>query len=240
MIKSPIVRRTALVTGATRGIGRSICAQLAADGFDVIGTGRGDIAQDAAYDHHLSVDFTNEASFDAFIRSVREIPISVLVNNAGINRISPFESITDDDFDSVQLVNVRRPFQLCRAVLPRMKEAGWGRIVNISSIFGKISRAQRASYSTSKFGLDGMTVALAAEVGKYNVLANCVAPGFVDTELTRRVLGDAGIAELVGQVPIGRLAQPEEIAFLVSWLVSDKNSYVTGQNIAIDGGFTRV
>jgi len=121
-----------------------------------------------------------------------------------------------------------------------MKERQWGRIVTISSIWGKISRAQRASYSTSKFAVDGMTAALAAEVASYNILANCVAPGFIDTELTRQVLGEAGIKSLVESVPCRRLGKPEEIGAFIAWLVGPENTYMSGQNIAIDGGFTRV
>jgi 3-oxoacyl-[acyl-carrier protein] reductase len=129
---------------------------------------------------------------------------------------------------------------LCRAVLAGMRAKGWGRIVNISSIWGKISKEQRAPYSTSKFGIDGMTAALAAEVAGDGILANSVAPGFIDTELTQRVLGPSGIAELTAKVPVGRLGKPEEIAAFVAWLSGPENSYISGQNIAIDGGFTRV
>ena len=116
----------------------------------------------------------------------------------------------------------------------------WGRIVNISSIWGKISIAQRASYSTSKFALDGLTLALAAEHTENGILANCIAPGFFDTELTRRVLGAAGIKDLTSRVPAKRLGSVDEIARLVTWLSSEENSFISGQNIAIDGGFTRV
>jgi 3-oxoacyl-[acyl-carrier protein] reductase len=121
-----------------------------------------------------------------------------------------------------------------------MQKQRWGRIVNISSIFGKVSREQRAAYSASKFGLDGMTVSLATEVAPCGILANCVAPGFIDTELTRSVLSSDQINAFKEQVPMKRLGTPEEVASLVSWLVSPDNSYLTGQNISIDGGFSRV
>jgi NAD(P)-dependent dehydrogenase (short-subunit alcohol dehydrogenase family) len=129
---------------------------------------------------------------------------------------------------------------LCRAVVGGMRQRGFGRIVNITSIFSIVSKERRASYSASKFGLDGMTAALAAEVAADGVLANCVSPGFVDTELTRRILGDDGMRELAARVPMRRFAQPHEIAALVAWLVGPDNSYVSGQNMVIDGGFTRV
>ena len=121
-----------------------------------------------------------------------------------------------------------------------MEKIKWGRIVNITSVFGAVSKEYRAAYSSSKFGLDGMTVSLAAELSRKGILANCVGPGIIDTDMTRDVLGDSGIAKLKNQTPIGRLGQVGEIASLVSWLVSNENTYMTGQNLMIDGGFTRV
>jgi 3-oxoacyl-[acyl-carrier protein] reductase len=120
-----------------------------------------------------------------------------------------------------------------------MKSKSWGRIVNISSVWGVISKEFRAAYSASKFALDGLTLALSHEHAADGILANCLAPGFIDTELTRRVLGEEEIARLVGAVPSRRLGQSEEIARLVVWLCSSENTYLTGQNIVIDGGFSR-
>ena len=114
------------------------------------------------------------------------------------------------------------------------------KIVNVTSVLGKIVKSGRGSYAASKFALDGMTAALSAEVAEFGILANCVAPGFIETDMTRSVLGEDGMRELARQVPAQRLGQPEEIAALVAWLVGPDNSYVSGQNIAIDGGFTRV
>ena len=163
-----------------------------------------------------------------------------MVNNAGINKIGEFTTIDIDDFVRILKVNLRTPFQLCQAVIPYMKKKGWGRIVNMTSIFGNITKEYRAPYSTSKFGLDGMTAALAAEVAEMGILANSIGPGFIDTELTRNVLGKKGIEELRDRIPIKRLGQANEIASLVSWLVSDENTYMSGQNLMIDGGFSRV
>ena len=134
--------------------------------------------------------------------------------------------IQPEDFLAIHQVNVFAPFMLCQAALPSMKRKGRGRIVNISSIWGKISKAYRASYSTSKFAIDGLTLALAAEHAADGVIANSIAPGFIDTELTRTVLGESGIRTLVSSVPVGRLGQAEEIARLVLWLTSDENTYV--------------
>ena len=129
---------------------------------------------------------------------------------------------------------------LCQAVIVGMEQKGWGRIVNISSIWGKMSKAGRAAYSASKFGLDGLTVSLSAEYSSRGIMANCVAPGFIDTSLTRRTLKPDEIIDLVARVPAARLGSVEEISKLVLWLSSEENTFTTGQNIAIDGGFTRV
>jgi 3-oxoacyl-[acyl-carrier protein] reductase len=234
------MQRLALVTGATRGIGRAIAERLLKDGHRVIGTGTRPDGQAPEGCLYEAVDLSDPAGARAFADRVAGMGIDILVNNAGINRISPFAEIDPADFEAIQRINVTAPFLLCRAVVPHMKAKGWGRIVNISSIWGKIAKEFRGPYAASKFALDGMTVALAAEVAEFGILANCVAPGFIDTELTRRTLGEKGIAELVARVPARRLGRPEEIAAFVAWLAGPENSYISGQNIAIDGGFTRV
>jgi NAD(P)-dependent dehydrogenase (short-subunit alcohol dehydrogenase family) len=171
---------------------------------------------------------------------LEDLAPDILVNNAGINRNAPFAEIDPDDFAEIQRVNLIAPMLLCRAVTPGMRRNGWGRVVNICSIWSKVVRPGRASYAASKFGLDGLTAALAAEVAADGVLVNAVSPGFIDTELTRQTVPADQIAALAAEVPIGRLGRPEEIAALVAWLAGPDNTYVSGQNIAIDGGFTRV
>jgi 3-oxoacyl-[acyl-carrier protein] reductase len=235
----PLSGRRALVTGGTRGIGAAIAARLLADGAAVTVTGTSPDGAGPSGTTYVAVDFTDSVGTEAFAGALREEAPDILVNNAGINKIDPFASIDPADFDRIQLVNVRAPFLLARAVAPGMVERGWGRVVNIGSIFGTVSKELRASYSTSKFAVDGMAAAMSAELAADGVLVNTVSPGFVDTELTRRVLGDDGIAELTARVPIRRLAQPEEIAALVAWLAGPENTYLTGQNVVIDGGFTR-
>ena len=144
------------------------------------------------------------------------------------------------EFLNLHRVNTYSPFKICQSVLPNMKKKKWGRIINISSIWGKISKEHRASYSSSKFGLDGITASLAAEVAKDCILVNSVSPGFIETELTNKILGHSGIKKMSSLVPMKRLGKPEEIAKLVIWLSSSENTYVSGQNILIDGGFNRV
>jgi 3-oxoacyl-[acyl-carrier protein] reductase len=189
---------------------------------------------------YRAVDFLDSDATAEFAHGISREKIDILVNCAGINIVAPFADVSPDDFDRIHRVNLRAPLLLCRAVVPGMRTRQWGRIVNVTSIFGHVSRDGRASYSASKFGLDGLTAALAAEVAASGILANCVAPGFVDTEMTRGVLGEAGMRAMEQRIPIGRLAQPDEIARLIRWLVSPENTYVSGQNILIDGGFTRV
>jgi len=230
----------AVVTGATRGIGYAIAERLLKDGLEVIVTGTKKNGKYPAGSSYYQVDFLDEDSTNKFINFLKKQQINILVNNAGINKISEFSSIDIEDFDRILRINLRAPFQICQAVIPYMEKIKWGRIVNLTSVFGNISKEYRAAYSSSKFGLDGMTVALAAEVSEKGILANSVGPGIIDTDMTRDVLGDSGIAKLKGQIPMKRLGQVSEIASLVSWLVSNENTYMTGQNLMIDGGFTRV
>jgi NAD(P)-dependent dehydrogenase (short-subunit alcohol dehydrogenase family) len=236
----PLSGRKALVTGGTRGIGKAIALRLAADGAQVTVTGTkadGVAPGGCAYG---AVDFSDLGATKAFAALVAGRGFDILVNNAGINKIAPFAEIDPADFLAIQQVNVTAPMLLMRAVAPGMRTRGWGRIVNMGSIWGLISKGQRGSYSASKFALSGLTAALAAEVAEDGVLVNCVAPGFIDTELTRRVLGEDGIRDLVAQVPARRLGTPEEVAAFVAWLAGPENTFISGQTIAIDGGFTHV
>jgi 3-oxoacyl-[acyl-carrier protein] reductase len=232
--------RSAVVTGGTRGIGWAIAERLIADGATVLVTGRSVGGAGPKGARYAAVELGDPASVAAFGAVLADLEPDILVNNAGINKVAPFAEIDPADFVRIQQVNVVAAFHLCHAVLPGMRRKGWGRIVSLSSVWGKISRAGRASYSTSKFAIDGLTAAIAAEVAADGVLANCVAPGFVDTDLTRQVIGPDGLAELASLVPAKRLALPREIAALVVWLAGPENTYVSGQNIAIDGGLTRV
>ena len=233
-------RYCAVVTGATRGIGRAIAERLLRDNIEVIVTGTEKDADHPKGSNYHQVDFLSDSSIENFVEFLKQKPINILINNAGINKINEFQSIDIKDFNSILKVNLNAPFLLCQAVIPYMKKNNWGRIVNISSIWGEISKEYRAAYSSSKFGLDGMTTALAAEVSSMGILANCVGPGFIDTDLTRKVLGEMGIKDIQSSIPIKRLGKPSEVANFVSWLVSEENTYISGQNIMIDGGFSRV
>lgn len=239
-VQLPLAGKKALVTGGTRGIGRAIAERLTADGAKVCITGVSPERGAAAGMDYRSVDLSDRAATDRFAAELGDAGFDILVNNAGINTNNPFEAIKLSDYDSILEVNLRSVFRLCQAVLPGMRQRRWGRIVNIASIFSVISKEYRATYSASKFGLDGLTTGLAAEVAMDGILANCVSPGFIETDLTRKNLGEAGIRELTARVPMRRLGQPAEVAALVSWLAGPENTFVSGQNIVIDGGFTRV
>ena len=232
--------KVVFVSGATRGIGASIAQLFKAQGATVYGTAtKPTDAHQLGLDGIFVADFSKREDIERCADFIRSINPDILVNNAGINNPSSFESIDHDEFLKIQQVNVLTPMVMCQAAIPSMLSSGWGRIVNISSAWSKKGKEHRAPYSSSKFAIDGLTLSLAIEYAKSGILANCVAPGFVDTEMTRRILGDSGIEKILQNVPIGRLAQPAEIAEVVLWLASPRNTYITGQNIAVDGGFTR-
>lgn len=230
--------KKALVTGGTRGIGWATALALRADGFEVVVTGRSPGTQVPAGCGYLACDFSDLQAAESFAADAARMEFSVLVNNAGINQIGCVADYDLNDFLKIQQVNIVAPFLLCRAVVPGMQKRKFGRIVNVSSIFGVVSRPGRAAYSTSKFALIGLTRALALEVAKDNVLVNAIAPGVIDTEMTRGILGEKGIAEIVKKIPMGRLAKADEIARVIQFLASEENTYLTGQTIIVDGGYT--
>jgi 3-oxoacyl-[acyl-carrier protein] reductase len=244
--------KTALVTGGTMGIGAAIAHELHKAGADLILTGVENQQkidelnakmQKAGFSniHYISVDFTNKKSINDFFGFLDSLDkIDICVNNAGTNRNNPIDEILTEDFDLLLDVNLKAPLLITRYISKRMKEANYGRIVNIASIWGIKSRAGRASYTITKSGIIGLTKTSSIELAPYNILVNAVSPGFTMTELTMRTLPEKEFNELKSIVPAQRFAQPVEIANLVLFLVSDLNTYITGQNIAIDGGFTNV
>ncbi|WDR00479.1 SDR family NAD(P)-dependent oxidoreductase [Devosia sp. J2-20] len=233
-------QKTVLITGASRGIGFEIARQYAADGYRVLTLSSKEWTREELKPaRHFGFDLADTAAVDETADALAEERVDVLINNAGINKIAPFAEIDPAEFRRVQDVNVYAPFRFSQAVIPNMLENGWGRIVNISSIWGMRSKEFRASYSTSKFAIDGMTAAIAVEHSQHDILANSVAPGFIDTEMTRGLLSSSQIDALLSRVPARRLGNVQEVAAFVKWLGSDANTFITGQNIPVDGGFTR-
>ena len=239
-IYNSLSNKVVLVTGGSKGIGLSIANFFLKNKAKVFVTGTKKYSEKFKGLEYIQCDFLNTDEFDSFLSIINKLKIDILINNAGINKIGQFDKINSDDFMNIHKVNTFSPFKICQSVLPNMQTNKWGRIINIASIFGKISKEYRASYSASKFGLDGITASLAAEVAKDGILVNTVSPGFIKTELTKNILGIKGMKLMSSKVPIQRLGEPEEVARLVLWLCSDQNSYISGQNIVIDGGFIRV
>lgn len=242
--------RIALVTGATRGIGQQIADDLSRLGAELIltGTRREDIDEQnqlaigkTPIRHWHAVDFTDFESVKPFLAEIETYGrIDICINNAGINRINPIDKVMEDDWKDILKVNLNGPFMVTRTVSRIMKHQGYGRIVNIGSVFGVISKEKRAAYSVTKFGIRGLTAAAALDLANDNILVNTISPGFVATDLTKRILGEEGMREMASKVPLGRLASPEEISRVVLFMVSDLNTYITGQNIIVDGGFVNV
>lgn len=233
----------AIVTGCSRGIGRAIAERLLSDGVHVIGTATrpeaaGEMPEGTEF---IPVDFSSAADLEGFCARIRALPrLDACINNAGINRIKPLDQVTAEDYRAVMSVDLDAPYAICQAAAQVMSWAGAGRIVNIASIWSAVTKAQRSLYSTAKTGLVGLTRALAAELGPVGILVNAVSPGFVLTDLTRQSLTEAERTALSLQIPIRRMAEPAEIASLVAYLAGPANTYLTGQNVIIDGGFTIV
>ena len=231
--------KTVFITGATRGIGAALAVAFKNCNAKVIGTGT-EIRANDILDEYFQADFSNLNEINNCANYLKNIRPDILINNAGIGKNLPFTEIDPKTFLMMHQVNVFAPFILCQAAIPFMKDRAWGRIVNLSSIWGKIGKAHRASYSATKFALDGLTLSLASEFAKDGILANCIAPGFTDTELTRKMLSKGDLKKILLSVPIGRMANVGEVANFILWLASPLNTYISGQNIAIDGGFSRV
>ena len=164
----------------------------------------------------------------------------VCVNNAGINIIKPLDQIESEDYNRIQKINLEAPYKIIRSLVPGMRTLGSGKIINVASIWSTISKTYRSLYSTTKAGLVGMTKAMAVEFAKDNILVNAISPGFTMTDLTKKSLSEEQMYELANTVPLGRFAQVDEIAEVILFLASDHNTYLTGQNIVVDGGFTIV
>ena len=246
MAEGMLEGQVALVTGATRGIGQAIALALARDGATVVGTATtGDGAAkitacllDAGHrGTGLHLDVTDAAAVDAALADIeaRFGTVAILVNNAGITRDNLLVRMKDDEWDAIMATNLKPAYRLAKAVLRGMMKARRGRIIQIGSVVGSSGNAGQANYAAAKAGLIGFTKSLAQVVGSRNITVNCVAPGFVDTDMTR-ALPEAQREKLLQQIPLGRLGAPEDIANVVAFLASAKAAYITGATLHVNGG----
>lgn len=238
--------KVALVTGASRGIGQAIALELAAQGATVIGTATSDAGAAAIADYLLAagatgiglrLQVTEAGACEALVAQIEKEygPITVLVNNAGITRDNLLMRMKDEEWDAIMDTNLKPVYKLSKAVMRGMMKARWGRIINIASVVGATGNAGQTNYSAAKAALFGFTKSLAKEIGSRGVTVNAVAPGFIDTDMTKG-LPDEQKAQLVANIALGRLGDPKDIADAVGFLASDKAGYITGNTIHVNGG----
>ena len=238
--------KVALVTGASRGIGQAIAIAIGKLGYQIVGTATTEAGAEAITAHFqangisglgMMMNVSNTESVDATLKAITEqfgAP-AVLVNNAGITKDNLMLRMKDDEWYDVIDTNLNSLYRLSKACLRGMTKARWGRIINISSVVGAMGNAGQTNYAAAKAGMDGFTRALAREIGSRGITVNGVAPGFIDTDMTKK-LGDDQREALKSQIPLQRLGSPEEIAGVVAFLVSDAAGYVTGETIHVNGG----
>jgi 3-oxoacyl-[acyl-carrier protein] reductase len=238
--------KIALVTGASRGIGQACALALAREGATVIGTATSDKGAEAisaylqaagAKGRGMKLNVTDAAEVDAVIAAIEKEfgTVTILVNNAGITRDNLLMRMKDEEWDEIMATNLTSVFRLSRAVLRAMMKARAGRIISIASVVGAMGNAGQTNYSAAKAGIMGFTKSLAREVGSRNITVNCVAPGFIDTDMTR-ALPDAQRQALLEHIPLGRLGAADDIAEAVAFLAGDKAAYITGATLHVNGG----
>lgn len=238
--------QTAVVTGATRGLGRAIALALGREGATVIGTATSEpgaatiteyLAAAPAAGRGVVLNVTDASGIEQLVTSVENEfgAIGILVNNAGITHDNLMLRMKDAEWDAVLDTDLKSVFRMSRAVLRGMMKARAGRIINVTSVVGVAGNAGQVNYAAAKAGITGLSRSLAREIGSRGITVNCIAPGFIDTDMTR-ALSDAQRAGLLGQIPLGRLGQPEDVAAAVVYLASSGGAYVTGTTLHVNGG----
>jgi 3-oxoacyl-[acyl-carrier protein] reductase len=220
------IPRTAFVTGGARGIGSAIAAELAARGCRIVAPARAEL------------DLANPVSIEAYISAHKDLTVDILINNAGINVLRLLPELAATDWQAMLQTNLTAALLLTQAFAPKMAARGWGRILTVSTVFSLVTKERRAAYSMTKAALNALTRSAAVEFGSAGVLVNSLAPGYVDTALTRQNNTPEAIAAIASAIPLRRMAQSAELAKVAAFLVSEDNTYLTGQTIVVDGGFT--
>lgn len=218
--------RTVFITGGARGLGKAMAAELSERGHQIHAPSRAEL------------DLASPSALETWLARNGNLSVDILINNAGINILNPIDTVIGEAWQTMLQINLSSALRLIQAFAPKMQANGWGRILNVSTIFSLVTKERRAAYSMTKAALNALTRSAAVELGPRGVLVNSLAPGFIDTALTRQNNTPAALAAIMDTLPIRRMAQPEEIAKIAAFLVSEENTYMTGQTLVVDGGFT--
>lgn len=220
------MKKRVLITGGSRGIGKATACIFEEKGYEVVSPERN------------SLELSNKDSIKRFVSQNKEVKFDCLINCAGINTLGRIEDLNDDELDEMLRINLIAPMFLIQGVVDNMRKSHYGRIVNVGSIWGLVGKTGRVGYAATKHGIHGVTQTLAVELAPYNILINTVCPGYTLTDLTYKNNSKERIIEISQNIPIGRMATPEEQARIIYFLGSEENTYITGQQIAVDGGYS--
>ena len=240
-MKLDFKNKIVLITGGEGGLGKSICSKFLQLGAKVIvtTTKKELVNKKTSKKIYMHLNYNNKNSVQNFLNNLRKIKkIDILINNAGINRLSYINEIDEKYLEEIYGVNLKGPIIMTKQISKIMIKNRSGKIVNISSIFGVVGKSGRSLYSATKFGLIGLTKSSALDLAKYNILVNSVAPGVINAGLTKKILKSKELKKIKDEIPLNRLGEPLAVSYLVCFLCSNLNTYITGQNFVIDGGYT--
>ena len=240
-MKLDFKNKIVLITGGEGGLGKSICSKFLQLGAKVIvtTTKKELVNKKTSKKIYMHLNYNNKNSVQNFLNNLRKIKkIDILINNAGINQLSYINEIDEKYLEEIYGVNLKGPIIMTKQISKIMIKNRSGKIVNISSIFGVVGKSGRSLYSTTKFGLIGLTKSSALDLAKYNILVNSVSPGVINAGLTKKILNSKELKKIKSEIPLNRLGEPLAVSYLVCFLCSNLNTYITGQNFVIDGGYT--